>query len=129
MKDKKISTAAANAAEKQDDEYHDVLWYAVQSIKDNALQTTYQPPSDAAEGCQGGCATCGFKCAHAGTVSKSEYDKPETNDPYGERNHVDISKAPAPETTFPMLQIIAALTACIIGCYAANQFFMNLLAH
>lgn len=112
---------------KKDKEYHDIFWYAVQSIKENAMQTTYQPPADAPEGCQGGCATCGFKCAHAG-IKKSEYDKPDTNDPYGERNHIDISEAPAPETTFPMLQIIACVIACIVGCYLANKFFMNILA-
>lgn len=116
---------------KPEKEYHDVWWYAIQSIKDNALQTTYTPPADAPDGCNGGCATCGFKCAHSammGTKAKSEYDRPETNDPYGERHKVDISEAPAPETTFPMLQIVAALTACIIGCYIANQFFMNIFA-
>ena len=114
---------------KPEKEYHDVWWYAIQSIKDNAMQTTYTPPADAPDGCSGGCATCGFKCAHAAMVgTKSEYDKPETNDPYGERNRVDISEAPAPETTFPMLQIVAALAACIAGCYLANQFFITVLA-
>ena len=128
-----VSTDAksADTEEKPKKEYHDVLWYAVQSIKDNALQTTYQPPADAPDGCTGGCATCGFKCAHSvmmNTGAKSEYDKPTTNDPYGERHRVDLSEAPAPETTFPMLQVLAALAACIIGCYLANKFFLSIFA-
>lgn len=132
MEEKKINTdAAAETAESKQEqpekEYHDIFWYAIQSIKENALQTTYQPPSDAPEGCQGGCATCGFKCAHAG-IKRSEYDKPTSNDPYGERNHVDISEAPAPETTFPLLQVLACVVACIAGCYLANGFFMSILS-
>ncbi len=127
MEENKSLAEAADTEVKEEKEFHDVFWYAVQSIKENALQTTYKPPSDAPEGCTGGCANCGFKCAHAAMVSKSEYDRPETNDPYGERNHVDLSEAPEPETTFPMLQILAALTACIAGCYAATKFFEYIL--
>lgn len=130
-KDTKTTNETVNTDTKteQQEEYHDIFWYALQSIKENMMQTTWTPPSDAPAGCQGGCANCGFHCAHAGVSAvKSEYDKPDTNDPYGERHHVDLSKAPAPETTFPMVQIVAALVACIVGCYLANQFFMNVLA-
>ena len=127
MEEEKIHTETADIDKKDDKEYHDVFWYAVQSIKENALQTTYKPPADAPDGCTGGCASCGFKCAHAAMVGKSEYDRPTTNDPYGERNRVDISEAPEPETTFPMLQILAALTACIAGCFLASKFFEHIL--
>lgn len=132
MEEKKKNTDASAekpeiSHEHSDKEYHDVFWYAIQSIKENALQTNYQPASAEHEGCKGGCATCGFKCAGAG-LKRSEYDKPTSNNPYGERNHIDISEAPEPETTFPLLQVLACVVACIAGCYFANGFFMSILS-
>ncbi len=111
-------------------EYHDVLWYAVQSLKDNALQTTWSE-SDSIEACgtgehcSGGCAGCTLKCAKAGKVS--DCDVPGS-DPFAERNPVHMDEPPLPETTFPFLQIAVSLAACVAGCYFAQNLIMNLLA-
>ena len=114
-----------------DGEYHDVFWYAVQALKENATQSTLQK-TELPEGCEnqeqascGGCATCGFKCGKAfmtGTDSEIPGD-----DPFAERNPVHMQEPPLPETTFPLPQVAAAVVACIAGCYLAQQLFMRLL--
>ena len=106
-------------------EYHDILWYAVQSLKENALQSTWRP-EDSIEGCGqgescgGGCAGCTLKC------SRASQDIPG-DDPFAERNPTGMAEPPLPETTFPFLQIAASLAACVAGCYFAQNFVMQLL--
>ncbi len=110
-------------------EYHDVLWYAVQSLKDNALQTTWSESDSieacgTSERCSGGCAGCTLKCAKAGKVS--DCDIPG-DDPFAERNPVHMEEAPLPETTFPFIQVAISLAACVAGCYFAQNLIMNFL--
>ena len=109
-------------------EYHDVFWYAVQALKENAMQSTYVPVPD---GCEhegqaecGGCATCGFKCGKA--FMKQNESQIPGSDPFAERNAVDKENPPLPETTFPLPQVVICVAACIAGCYLAQQFFMHL---
>ncbi len=112
-------------------EYHDILWYAVQSLKDNAMQTTWSESDSieacgTGENCSGGCAGCTLKCAKAGKRSLSDSEIPGS-DPFAERNVVSKDDPPLPETTFPFIQIAISLAACVAGCFLAQNLIMNLL--
>ena len=107
---------------------NDIFYKAIEALVDNTMQTTLKLP----DGCEhieqgscGGCATCAFKCGKAFTVPEAM--APTTDDPYAERNPSNMAEPPEPETTFPMVQMLFVVAACIIGCYITNTFFMNLL--
>ena len=79
---------------------------------------------DSSKAAAGGCATCGFKCSMARLSSSSDIP---VDDPFAERNPTKMDEPPLPETTFPMPQVLLAVTACIAGCYFAERIISSLL--
>ncbi|MDO4962264.1 MAG: hypothetical protein Q4E57_10530 [Eubacteriales bacterium] len=130
-------TKDTNTAKKPEGRYskNDIFYKAIEALHDNMYQTTFKSPEEVPDYCQdkdtacsAGCAACGFKCGRS--FSRSEYDGlPGGDDPYGDRNSVNALEPPEPETTFPFVQMIAVVIACIVGCYFANGFILNLLGH
>ena len=79
---------------------------------------------DSSKAAAGGCAVCGFKCSMAKLSSSSDIPG---DDPFAERNPTGMDEPPLPETTFPMPQVLLAVTACIAGCYFAERIISSLL--
>lgn len=79
---------------------------------------------DSSKAAAGGCAACGFKCSMAKLSSPSDIPG---DDPFAERNPTKMDEPPLPETTFPMPQVLLAVTACIAGCYFAERIISSLL--
>ncbi|MDO5140310.1 MAG: hypothetical protein Q4D40_02460 [Eubacteriales bacterium] len=79
---------------------------------------------DSSKAAAGGCAACGFKCSMAKLSSSSDIPG---DDPFAERNPTKMDEPPLPETTFPMPQVLLAVTACIAGCYFAERIISSLL--